>query len=1022
MKFFDLTTDVLAIKCHKNHVFIGIGCSLYVVSQIDNKVKFKSSILHPDNIHDIKLQTDDRIIIYGRKSLCICQVTVNDGFVEVIKLDEIHHFNDWIIDVKCLGSVNEPILTILFAHNNVYNYNTESKKYSNTICKETCLLYAGEISGKHFTNAIVLSGTVFQEILIWSVLNNATDSYSPILHRLKGHKGVIFSVFYNPMNNIICSTSDDRTVRLWKISNNFNHNLKDMNWSKVEINLQTTMYGHLARVWKAILIKDVIASIGEDSRICFWNLSGELLHKIEAHQGATIWCIDISVNNILFTGGADGSVNCWSMIDIKSSMSQYSLLEDSQKEVPKHVIFLENSDVLVYSSLKSNTRILHYKKNKNQILDSFSLPEFSSAYCIMELSPNRQKFALASIRGDIILYNKSDQKWNQCGIYKIMESKIFSVQWLDNDRALVCSTEGNLSIVKFIAQRIEILSQHILPPSRERWVTSACTHKNLLICGDRMGSIFVYNLNSDSRDPTQTFKKIHGRLGVQSCTMMNGNLVTTGRDGTLRFYRFCDMKDKTPIIEYLYAKSMPMDWVSKLLRHENDYYVLGFKEEDFVVYSVVLKRILVKFPCGGGHRSWDCLIYNNFINFAFIKKRKIEVYVVPFNKLFIPPLLVGCHTKEIYAVKTLRMPANPYNVLISGGEDCRLVIHFINSLESESKLNLEIVDSFDGHLSSIKCLSIFPLKEDEFCSKYLIFSGGGRAQIKIWEVTVNNDELFSKENISCKDLFSYMLHGPDKERNKIWVGKELMYNADPETRYMDISTIVHPKNMHNILVFIACSDGYLRTFIYDIILNKIKLVHTLPYRNRCILKVQSMLHQAKILLITMATDGLLNFWTCNVENDEIDVQKIGIENTKDFTLHQSGINSFDLKKLDECNYMLATGGDDNLLGVLIFKAVSSKKSIEMIKIVSTWNTSSIHYAQITGVKLLTDNKLISVGADQKLAVHDITCHDLNIHAMFVEDITLCISDIQGITFCDNKNNDSGRIFCVYGKGYQLLEY
>ena len=91
-----------------------------------------------------------------------------------------------------------------------------------------------------------------------------------------------------------------------------------------------------------------------------------------------------------------------------------------------------------------------------------------------------------------------------------------------------------------------------------------------------MGSIFVYNLLSDSKDPLQTFKKIHGRLGVQSCTVIDNSLVSTGRDGTLRFYKF--VQSESAFIEYLYAKNMTMDWVSRLIINKNNFYVLGFKE------------------------------------------------------------------------------------------------------------------------------------------------------------------------------------------------------------------------------------------------------------------------------------------------------------------------------------------------------------------------------------------------------------------------------------------------------------
>ena len=75
---------------------------------------------------------------------------------------------------------------------------------------------------------------------------------------------MIFSVFYDPFNKLICSTSDDRTVRLWKVFNESDDiNSKTFSWRSAKISLQTTMYGHLARVWKATLLNNIIASIGE---------------------------------------------------------------------------------------------------------------------------------------------------------------------------------------------------------------------------------------------------------------------------------------------------------------------------------------------------------------------------------------------------------------------------------------------------------------------------------------------------------------------------------------------------------------------------------------------------------------------------------------------------------------------------------------------------------------------------------------------------------------------------------------
>lgn len=1011
MKFLDLNTDVFAIKCIKNHVFLGIGCTLYVVNSRDEKVETKIDALHPDNIHNISTKFNKRLIVYGGKRLCIFQIDIEDNLLNIEKLSEVHVFDDWIIDVKWLGSLDDPTLTILFAHNNIYNYHVYKKTHYSIACKETCLLYAGLIEGKSHENAVVFSGTVFQEILIWKFNKSLNHEFSDILYRLKGHKGVLTSIFYSQPDNLIFSASDDRTVRLWKVSDDiFSH-------QKLEISLQTTMYGHLARVWKATLFKNTIISIGEDSYICFWNLCGELIHKIKAHQGVPIWCLDISDENVIYTGGSDGSVNSWALASIKSSNKNFVSICDNKENIPKHVIFLDKEDILVLTNSKSLSKLLHFHGNDYKSLNYYDLHE-DSIYYIMELSPDKKNIALASIQGDILIYGKVEGTWTQMGTHKIADSKIFSLQWLDTNTILISLKEGLLYVLKFLINDIEIFSRHVLPYSRERWTTAGCLHHNILICGDRMGSIHIFDVNNDSINPIHSFNKIHGRLGVQLCKVMHSNIITAGRDGTLKYFNIKNPHAKKSSVEFMYTKSLPMDWICRISQHQNDHLVLGFREENFVIYSIFLKRILAKIPCGGGHRSWDCIINDKSVKFVYIQKKQVNFTFVPLETLLIPQLLTGFCSKEIYSIKLVPNLTRNCYLLISGGEDCSLRIHFINQFTS--KPELKIIDSFDGHLSSIKCLSIYPLNVDKTFNKVLIFSAGGRAQIKVWEVALRkNLEIFQKDDLSCKDLLSHMLYGPDEKRSKIWIGKELQYHADPETRYMDLSTIENPLKPENVLIFIACSDGYIRTFDYNFTKNTIHLVNTLAYKNRCILKVHSFLHKNKMVLMTMATDGFIVFWNVDVFDQELRIQLLKIDGKDGFMLHKSGINSFDMKNWNEDEYILVTGGDDNVLKMTLFKINLKKNDLESIDIVSVFESSSAHCAQITGLELSTENKLYSVGADQKIVLHKYSCENSNVSLTFLEEQILCLPDIQGITFLENTGSTT--LFCVYGKGIQLLQ-
>lgn len=57
-----------------------------------------------------------------------------------------------------------------------------------------------------YESILISSGTIFNQILLWSVANGC------ILATLNGHQGVIFSIDYSPKDNLLFSTSDDRSV------------------------------------------------------------------------------------------------------------------------------------------------------------------------------------------------------------------------------------------------------------------------------------------------------------------------------------------------------------------------------------------------------------------------------------------------------------------------------------------------------------------------------------------------------------------------------------------------------------------------------------------------------------------------------------------------------------------------------------------------------------------------------------------------------------------------------------------
>lgn len=74
---------------------------------------------------------------------------------------------------------------------------------------------------------------------------------------------MIFSVVFDPYSRLVCSTSDDRTVRLWKVTESESLEGSNINWQAAAVTLVKTMYAHRARVWRAIIRNDIVMTIGE---------------------------------------------------------------------------------------------------------------------------------------------------------------------------------------------------------------------------------------------------------------------------------------------------------------------------------------------------------------------------------------------------------------------------------------------------------------------------------------------------------------------------------------------------------------------------------------------------------------------------------------------------------------------------------------------------------------------------------------------------------------------------------------
>jgi WD40 repeat protein len=221
---------------------------------------------------------------------------------------------DWILDARMINSETIGLVT---AHNALHLFSLKTKVFTRRFnCEEQSLLYAAQIYLTSENNIAIASGTVFNEIQIWTAaLKSSTTTVTSPTHvlisqRLKGHEGCIFSLRFNRDGTLLASCSDDRTIRVWDVKQG---------------KFLAIGFAHLARVWDVRFVPfkhiegEFLFSTSEDTSAILWQLSRDngrlkVLERYNGHSGKHVWSQDVSSDgSIAVTGGNDGAINLWEL-------------------------------------------------------------------------------------------------------------------------------------------------------------------------------------------------------------------------------------------------------------------------------------------------------------------------------------------------------------------------------------------------------------------------------------------------------------------------------------------------------------------------------------------------------------------------------------------------------------------------------------------------------------------------------------------------------------------------------------
>ena len=841
---------------------------------------------------------------------------------------------------------------------------------------------------------MVLAGTVFQELVVWSagqcktsgLIQASATLESSVMHRLKGHEGVLFSVAFNQASKMISTTSDDRTTRLWKIKelpeqnedgekqpvllpNEAKNSLSELDWSKVEISLHKVLSGvHTSRVFRSIFLShwkdktspsNVIATAGEDSRICLWNSETGTNFKTFIHDlegKSPVWSLCSASlfpsKYIFFSGGSNSAVKKWDWSASENSEvtnspevqtvefhiptsaendmpnienSETNALESDGQDYPRIIKHLNERSSVVCLTNMGKVFFISFDKTyesdrkwtlilEDDELFNYALMEYYSAS--QEHCNDIDGFLVFStLKGNVKIYriwqntkckNQSyDEVLFQCSLLATLKDvhpgKIFAMSLLKVELSpslkttalsnshcvsskrssfsiLTCGDKGILKLSNVTVQELNMKVDHLVVwklilPSKNEWKGQfwfACAiliDDRTLVVGDRAGNIHLYNHSQidaqKCESPSQTFWKIHGRLGVGDFKLSQNKttLWSTGRDGTIKSFSI-EMSEKSEtfvndtsltkcktVIAEKSCERLKMSWPEKLILAKDGHIaILGFHSSNFIAFGLQENVMFCNVSCGGSHRSWDYGYTNDQLNFivTFIKNKKVVHTIVPgiADKLKCASVTSNptrvmirnaLHSRELSCLHHFSMKHNLneidqteyINLIATAGEDTAIKVHRISG--DDKNIKRTRVSNLNGHISNVKCLKSLTIENTVGDSSVILVSAGGRAQLKLWHICIDTKASKSDNTqylpISCREIGSHLLKGNDKIRKKkSWKNSDLVIE-DTETRYMDIDVCC--KSIDSVpgddsvksnietrcpifIIAAACSDGVVR--------------------------------------------------------------------------------------------------------------------------------------------------------------------------------------------------------------------
>ena len=231
--------------------------------------------------------------------------------------------------------------------------------------------------------AILASGSDDRTVRLWRI------SDGKLINSLEGHTSSVINVAFSPDGTVLASGSGDRTIRLWRVSDG---------------KLLNSLEGHNGWVESVAFSPDgtVLASGSGDRMIRLWRVSdGKLLNSLEGHTTTKISVAFSPDGIVLASGSQDRTIRLWRVSDGK-------LLKFHEGYTDYVRIIAFSPDGAILASGANDGPVRLWRVSDGKLLNS--LEGHTTSVDSVAFSPDGTFLASGSGDGTVRLWRVSDGK------------------------------------------------------------------------------------------------------------------------------------------------------------------------------------------------------------------------------------------------------------------------------------------------------------------------------------------------------------------------------------------------------------------------------------------------------------------------------------------------------------------------------------------------------------------------------------------------------------------------------------